>query len=255
MIERIEAERAQGRRVAADQYPWTASGTRIGNALMPRWTQDGGATAMRARLADPALEARLRAEIAENIRGRGGPDAMLIVSGAHRGRKLGEAAAAMGVDAVEAARLIALGGDARIASFNMNEADVRAFMQRPWVVTSSDATPGHPRRFGSFAMKFARYVRDEQLLSIAEFVHRSSGLTAELFGIAERGFLREGYFADIVVFDPERFAARATYEEPELFAEGVRLVLVNGQFALDGASEGALAGRGLAKTPTAGTCS
>jgi N-acyl-D-amino-acid deacylase len=255
-IAMIEAERAAGRRVTADQYPWRASGTRVSNALIPRWTQEnGGQAAMRRRLADPTLAERLRTEIADNIRRRGGPDSLLITSGAHRGQNLGQIAQALGVDPVEAARRIALEGDARLASFNMDETDIRNFMAQPWVVSSSDATQGHPRRFGSFAMKFARYVREERLLTIEQFVHRSSALTAEIFGLEGRGYLRVGYAADIVAFDPRRYAARATYEEPELFAEGVHYTIVNGQVALDrGTATGALAGRALSKQLPQGAC-
>jgi len=255
VIARIEAERAAGRRVTADQYPWRASGTRVSNALMPRWTQDGGDAAMRRRLADPELQTRLHEEIERLIRGRGGPQSLLITSGEHRGRYLGDVATALGVDPTEAARQIALNGDARLASFNMQEADIRAFMRQPWVVTSSDATTGHPRRFGTFPSKFALYVRETPLLTPEEFVHRSSGLTAEIFGIAERGLLREGYFADVIVFDPRVFAARATYEQPEEYSVGVIHALVNGVFAIDNAtSTNRLDGRALAKTPPAGAC-
>lgn len=255
VIERIEAERANGRRVTADQYPWRASGTRVSNALMPRWTQDGGDAAMRRRLADPTLQARLTEEIGDAIRRRGGVDTLLITSGEHRGRNLGEAAEVMGVTPVEAARLIALNGDARLASFNMQEEDIRAFMQRPWVVTSSDATTGHPRRFGTFPMKFALYARDEPVLTPEEFVHRSSGLTAEIFGIEQRGVLREGNFADIVIIDPRDFAPRATFEQPEEYSVGVLFVMVNGVLAIDRAtSTNALAGRVLLKTPAPGSC-
>jgi N-acyl-D-amino-acid deacylase len=254
VIELIQAAQAAGQRVTADQYPWRASGTRVSNALIPRWTQeDGGQAAMRRRLADPALTERLNREIADNIRRRGGPESLLLTSGDYRGQHLGQAAQAMGVDPVEAARRTALGGDARLASFNMREDDIRNFMQREWVVTSSDATQGHPRRFGSFAMKFALYVRDEPLLTVEQFVHRSSGLTAEIFGLEGRGLLREGYAADIVVLDPRRYAARATYEEPELYSEGVLYTIVNGELAIDRATAtGALAGQVLTHTPTEG---
>ncbi|HYD73329.1 MAG TPA: amidohydrolase family protein, partial [Candidatus Binatia bacterium] len=178
---------------------------------------------------------------------------LLLTSGEFRGRHLGQVAEAMGVDPVEAARRIALAGDARLASFNMREDDIRNFMARPWVVTSSDATQGHPRRFGTFPMKFALYVRDQPLLTVEQFVHRSSGLTAQIFGLEGRGLLREGYAADIVVFDPRRYAARASYEEPELYSEGVLYAIVNGELAIDRATAtGVLAGQALAHTPTGG---
>lgn len=255
MVALIEAARESGQRVTADQYPWTASGTRVSNALMPRWTQDGGNAAMRRRLADPSLAERLQREIADNIRRRGGPETLLITTGPHRGLRLDQAAAALGLDPAETARRIALEGDARLASFNMHEEDIRLFMRQPWVVTSSDATVGHPRRFGTFPMKFALYVRDEPLLTPEEFVHRSSGLTAEIFGIEERGLLRVGYFADIVVFDPRAFAPMASYEEPEQYSVGVVHAFVNGEPAISRATAtGALAGRGIVHTPSEGSC-
>jgi N-acyl-D-aspartate/D-glutamate deacylase len=254
VIALIEAERAAGRRVTADQYPWRASGTRVSNALIPRWTQaDGGPDAMRRRLADPALAERLETEIADNIRRRGGPASLLITSGPHRGLHLGQLAEALGVTPVDAARRVALEGDARLASFNMDETDIRNFMRQPWVVTSSDATPGHPRRYGSFPAKFALYVRETPLLTIEQFVHRSSGLTAQIFGLEHRGLLREAHFADVVVFDPTRFSARATYQEPELYSEGVLYAIVNGALAINRATAtGALAGHALRKTPSRG---
>jgi N-acyl-D-aspartate/D-glutamate deacylase len=229
--------------VTADQYPWTASGTRVSSALIPRWTQDGGGDAMRRRLADAALRARIEDEIASRIRGRGGADTLLILDGPHNGQTLSQAAHAAGVEPQALARRIALEGDARLASFNMSEAEVRTFMALPWVVTSSDGTAGHPRKFASFALKFQRYVREQQVISAADFVRRSSGLTADIFGIAQRGYLREGYYADIVVFDPNALAARADYVNPEELSTGVSHVLVNGVAAIvDGEATGALAG-------------
>ena len=123
-------------------------------------------------------------------------------------------------------------------------------------MTGSDASAGHPRMFGSFARKYADYVVRRRVLSLREFVERSTALTADTFGIADRGRLRAGAFADIVVFDPATYAERSTYEHPTELAVGVRAVVVNGMLAVEnGALTGAAAGRGLAKVPTAGTCS
>jgi N-acyl-D-amino-acid deacylase len=255
VIDLIEAARAAGNRATADQYPWAASGTHVTNALIPRWTQDGGKAAMRRRLSDPALGERLDAEIADNIRRRGGPESLLITGGEHKGETLGQVAAAWGVRPADAARRIALEGDARLASFNMRDDDIRAFMQRPWVVTSSDATQGHPRRYGTFPQKFDQFVRGERLLTIEEFVHRSSGLTAEIFGIEGRGFVREGYAADVIVFDPTRLAARADYVSPEVYSVGVVAVIVNGKLSIASETPNPVrAGRALFHRPTAGSC-
>lgn len=255
MIALIEAERAAGRRVTADQYPWTASGTRVSNALIPRWTQDGGDEAMRRRLSDPRLRDRLHGEIASRIRGRGGAETLLILTGQYRGLTLEQAAERAELVPEELARRIAADGDARLASFNMSEAEIGAFMVLPWVVTSSDGTVGHPRRVGSFARKFQRYVREQNVISVGEFVHRGAGLTADILGLAGRGYLREGYYADIAVFDAEAFAARADYVNPEELSTGMRFVVVNGVIALaDGAPTEALAGEAIFKQPTEGTC-
>jgi N-acyl-D-amino-acid deacylase len=256
IIARIEAARAAGQRVTADQYPWSASGTTLVASLVPRWAQDGGREAMLRRLNDPSLAGRLEGDMAENLRRRGGAASLLITGGEHRGRTL----AAIAIDwansdPVTTAISIIRRADASVASFNQTEEDIAAFMRQPWVMTSSDASGGHPRAFGSFARKYAEYVRRQNVIGLRDFIERSTALTADTFGLTDRGRLRAGAFADIVVFDPERYAARSTYEEPALLAAGVRTVLVNGVVAVDdGAPTGAAAGRGLAHTPPAGSC-
>lgn len=241
--------------MTADQYPWSASGTSLAAALIPLWAQDGGRPALLARFDDAALAPRLRAGIAENLRKRGGAAALLITEGDFRARTLAQVAASRGEDAVAAAIAVIRIHDPAVASFNMAEPDIAAFMAQPWVMTGSDASPGHPRVYGSFARKYAKYVRAGRVLSVRDFIERSSALTADTFGIADRGRLRPGAFADIVVFDPTRFADRATYEQPTLLAEGVRTVLVNGVIAVDdGALTGHPAGRALPHAPTPGTC-
>lgn len=145
--------------------------------------------------------------------------------------------------------------DPAVASFNQTEEDIAAFMRRPWVMTGSDASTGHPRAYGSFARKYSEYVVRRRVLSLRAFIEQSTVLPADTFRLAGRGRLRAGAFADIVVFDPRAFAARATYEQPTLLAAGVRTVLVNGVPAVEnGALTGAAAGRALAQTPAAGSC-
>ncbi|MBX3479050.1 MAG: amidohydrolase family protein [Caulobacter sp.] len=256
VIALIEAERAAGRRVTADQYPWSASGTRVSNALIPRWVMDGGMEEGRKRLADPSLSAKLLPQIADNLRRRGGPESLLITSGPHAGRTLGAVARARGEEPVQTAIVIVRDqGDARVASFNMIQADINAFAVQPWVVTSSDATVGHPRRFGTFPLAWTTFV-EGGLMSPERFVRRSSGQTADIFRIAGRGYLRTGYFADVIVFDPSRFRALATYEDPTRLSEGLLLALVNGVPAVDhGRVTGALAGRPMRSEPVSGSCS
>ncbi|HEY5712749.1 MAG TPA: amidohydrolase family protein, partial [Allosphingosinicella sp.] len=211
IIERIEGARAAGQRVTADQYPWSASGTSLAASLVPRWAHDGGRAALLRRFDDPSVIARLRADMTENLRRRGGPESLLITEGQYRGKRLAEVARAMGVEPVAAAIAIIRVDDTSVASFNQTEEDIAAFMQRPWVMTSSDASGGHPRAFGSFARKYAEYVRRRNVLSLRDFIERSTSLPADTFRLAGRGRLRGGFFADIVVFDPQTYAERSTY--------------------------------------------
>jgi len=255
IIDRIEAARREGQQVTADQYPWSASGTSLAAALVPRWAHDGGRAALLRRFDDPTVTARLRADMEENLRRRGGAESLLITEGQYRGRRLAEVARTLGAEPVAAAIAVIRVSDPSVASFNQTEEDIAAFMRRPWVMTSSDASGGHPRAYGSFARKYADYVRRRNVLSLRDFIERSSALPADTFGIADRGRLRPGAFADIVIFDPEAYAPRATYEAPTLLAAGVRTVLVNGVPAVEnGVVTGAAGGRGLAQTPPAGTC-
>ncbi len=255
IIAQVEAAQGEGLEVTADQYPWSASGTSLASALVPRWAQDGGRTALVRRLGDAALIDRLSAEMADNLRRRGGAESLLITEGPHRGQRLSQVAADMGIAPIPAAIAVIRQADPSVASFNQTEEDISAFMRRPWVMTGSDASGGHPRSYGSFARKYAEYVRRHRILTLREFIERSTSLPADTFGIADRGRIRPGAFADLVAFDPQSYAPRATYEAPTRLAEGARFVLVNGVMAVDGGElTGQAAGRGLARTPPAETC-
>lgn len=257
VIARIAAARAQGQRVTADQYPWEASGTSLVAALVPGWAQDGGRAALLARFDDPGVAARLKADMAANLRRRGGAAKLLITEGAAAGRTLAAiAGAGAGAgDPVDAAIATIRMGDAAAVSFNMDEEDIAAFMRQPWVMTGSDASPGHPRVYGSFARKFGVYVRERRVIDVRAFVQRSATLAADTLGLSDRGRIAVGKRADIVVFDPQRYAARATYAAPTLLATGVRHVIVNGQVAVDGGrATGVAAGRALRHVPTPGSC-
>jgi N-acyl-D-aspartate/D-glutamate deacylase len=262
VIAAVEAAQAAGQSVTADQYPWRASGTRISNALVPRWALDGGLDRLRERLADAEARATVRGEMVDNLRRRAGPDAILLTSplgdnaDGLSGMTLAEAAGAADADPVDFAIEILMAGDYRIASFNMHEDDIRAFAARPWVMTASDGSTGHPRKFGTYPMAFQTFVTDWQLFDMAHFVRRSSGLVADTFGLADRGYVRAGMAADLVVFDPDGFRSNADYRQPEELSSGVRYLVVNGKMAIEeGRATTALAGRPLLKTPAApGLC-
>lgn len=253
IIETINTARASGQKITADQYPWPASGTRISNALLPRWVKSGSHDAYMARLADPELRSQILAETRENLRRRGGAEAVLITQNKRgwQGLTLDKIAKNEALTPAEMAIKIASQGDARIASFNMNAEDIANFMRQPWVMTSSDGSTGHPRKYASFPRKYETYVKGESLMDIGTFIYRSSGLTAQTFGLCDRGFLRQGYKADIVVFDPDSFRQVADFHIPEELSEGVTYLFVNGQAAIDkGESQPIFPGRVLKRCKT-----
>ncbi|MGY0650966.1 N-acyl-D-amino-acid deacylase family protein [Luteimonas sp. A537] len=264
VIARIERARAGGQRVSADQYPWLASSTSLGAALLPRWAVDGGRPALFERLDDPATAARIREDIRDNLQRRGGAESILMTGTGWpwSARTLRGFADAEGLDPVEAAlRIIREGGTGRtgsaqrIASFNMRRDDVELFMRQPWVMTASDGGDGHPRQHATFPEKYAGFVAGAGVIELAAFIHRSSGLAATTFGLEDRGFLRAGQFADVLVFDPDRYAPKADYVKPAVLSAGVEHLFVNGVPVIDGGHAAhALPGRVLQHRPPPGTC-
>ncbi len=256
IVARIERARADGVEVFADQYPYEASGTSIVGALVPRWALAGGPEATRARLEDPDERARLVADIWENLDRRGGADRLVLQGGGPdlKGKSLQQVADERGVDPVEAAiQLWAEERDGGLTSFNMDENDIRTFMRQPWTMTSSDgilralgAGQPHPRDFGAFPRKIRKYVLEEGVVSLEAAIHGMTGLPARVYRLADRGVVRPGAYADLLVFDPARLRDRATYDDPHHLSEGVEFALVNGRLAIDGGEfTDALAGRVL----------
>src|ERR1043165_8580094 len=254
-IQLIKQARSQGINATACQYPYTASGTSLQASLIQRWAEVGGRAELLKRIDDPQQRPRLIADMQENLRGRGGAESLLIVDARDRsivGKRLNQLAQEQNKPAVEVALdIIKNVGGAGVASFNMNERDIRRFMKEKFVMTCSDGSSGHPRKYGTFPKKLHDYVVTTKLISLPFFIRNSSALTAEWFRIPERGLIREGYFADVIVFDPNTVMARSTYEEPELLATGMTFVIVNGKVAVDsGTYTGILAGRALRKVVT-----
>ncbi len=249
VIALVNVARAAGLDVTADQYPYTASGTSVSAALLPRWAEEGGGDSLRARLADPAMRARVAAAMTDNLRRRGGAASLLMVSTrvpGILGKNLQEIADERHVTPIEAAIDIILAGGSGVASFNMDEADIRKFMVQPWVATGSDGSDGHPRKYGTFAKLIHQYVELDHVLTLEQAIHRGTALTAGFLRLTDRGTLAVGMAADVIVFDPREVQDRSTYREPTLLATGMRYVLVNGVVAIDdGKYTGALAGRAL----------
>jgi N-acyl-D-amino-acid deacylase len=259
LIATVEAARAEGIDVTADQYPWEASGSALEASLLPRWAVDGGRSALLKRFADPALLEKIKIEMRENMRRRGGPNSLLLTAQGFpwTAKRLDEIAKQWNVDPIDAALRIMTesnsGSD--VVSFNMAESDIKALMKQPWVVTSSDGSHRHPRMYATYPQKYAKYVLKEKAISLADFINGSTGRTADMFKLDHRGHLRNGYYADVVVFDPAAYRPKADYINPEVLTEGVRTLLVNGAVAIDGGkATGEAAGRPIRHVPTAGSC-
>ena len=248
-IELIKKARAEGIEASACQYPYTASGTSLQASLVPRWAEVGGRAELLKRIDDS--RPRLLSEMEENLKRRGGAESLLVTDardGQLVGKKLSEIANARNKSPVETALELIKLGNIGVASFNMNEKDIERFMKQSFMMTCSDGSTGHPRKYGTFPRKLREYVYNRKLIGLPFAVRNSSALTAETFRIPERGLIREGYFADVIVFDERTVADRATYEQPELLSVGMKFVIVNGKIAVEnGAYNGALAGRALRK--------
>lgn len=189
------------------------------------------------RFDDPVVRERLIADMRDNMRRRNGPGAMLITGGRDvslRGKTLAEIADARGLDPIDAAIEIIRDGGAGIGSFNMNEDDIATFMAADFVMTGSDGSDGHPRKFATYPRKIRKYVLEDEVISMARMIHASSGQPAEVFGLVGRGRIAEGAFADIAVFDPAEVRDEATFLEPTKLASGMHYVIVNGELAVDG---------------------
>jgi N-acyl-D-amino-acid deacylase len=271
VIAMIEDARRQGLKITADMYTYTAGATGL-NSCMPPWVYDGGAEAAYKRLQDPET----RKKIADAMRTpsndwenlymlAGSPDQILLVgfkSDALKpltGKTLAEVARLRGKDPIETIMDLVLEDHSRVGTvyFMMDEQNVRKQIRQPWVSFGSDAasmapegvflkSSTHPRAYGNFARLLGKYVREEKVISLAEAVHRLSGLPATNLGLDHRGFIKEGMFADVVVFDPQTIADRATFEQPLQYAIGIRDVFVNGvQVLKDGEHTGGKPGRAL----------
>jgi N-acyl-D-amino-acid deacylase len=244
-IRMIEAARAEGLHIWADQYPYTASGSNLAASLAPDWAQEGGAKALAERLRDPVQRARIREAMSASLALRGGAGMIQIRSyppdPSVEGKRLDAIAAARSQDPRDTAIDMLVQGGAKTVSFNMSDADVDAIMRQPWTMTSTDGQlvkfgegSEHPRAYGAFPRKIRSYVLDRPVLSMEQAIHSATGLPAQVFGIVDRGVLRPGAFADILVFDPATIRDTATYEQPHAYAQGVVYLFINGRAAVSG---------------------
>lgn len=270
-IAMIEDARRKGLKITADMYMYPAGGTGL-DAAMPPWVFDGGQEAAYKRLQDPATRQKIAAEIRtptnswENLYLlSGSPDKMLLLGFKSEalkplsGKTLAEVARMRGKDPVETIMDLVLEDRSRVGTiyFLMSEENIKKQIRQPWVSFGSDGSSmapegvfrkvsPHPRSYGNFARLLGKYVREEKIITVTEAVRRLSGFPAMNLGLDHRGLLKRGMFADVVVFDPETIADRATFEQPHQYSIGVKHVFVNGaQVLKDGEHTGAKPGRAL----------
>ncbi|HTS03449.1 MAG TPA: amidohydrolase family protein, partial [Thermoanaerobaculia bacterium] len=268
VIALVEAARASGTRITADMYTYTAGATGL-DAAMPAWVQEGGFDKWVERLKDPAIRARVAAEMKdpapswENILLASGPKGALLLQFKNpalkplTGKTLDEVAKMRGVSPEEAAMQLVVEDGTRVgvAYFLMSEDNVRRQVALPWVSFGSDAdapapegafllSGEHPRAYGNFARVLAKYARDEKVVTVEDAVRRLSAFPAENLSLTDRGRLKKGYFADVVIFDPKTIQDHATYDKPHQLSTGVENVWINGVQALkDGEATRAPSGR------------
>ncbi|HEX4936460.1 MAG TPA: amidohydrolase family protein, partial [Gemmatimonadaceae bacterium] len=255
-IRLIEEARARGVNVMAAQHPYTATQSNLRSYTIPDWAFVGGHAKMLERFRDPAIVARLDDESARMIAFRGGPEKILIVDARPdiNGKTVADIAARLGVTPAQAVRRVLEGGNAAVMNLDLYDlGNIRLLAKQEWMMTCTDGRsppPGaevtHPRPYGAFTRKLRMLVREESVISLPFAVRGMTSLAASFLGLGERGLVREGYYADLVVFDFDRLNDPATIEEPRRFAEGVRWVMVNGRWAIrEGRATGILGGIGI----------
>lgn len=250
--------RRAGQGVTADQYPYVASSTSLAATLVPAHFRTGDRKDYLARLDDPEQGAKIRRAIASRLGGRNAGKSLRIARYKPKPQWQGKDLATIAREEKKAPADIALEierhGGAQIVSFGMSEEDVRLIMKQPFVATASDGagqdpasgTVPHPRSYGCFPRKIGRYALQDHVLTLEQALRSSSGLPADILKLPQRGYLRPGYYADVVVFDPKTFLDRATYDKPHQLAAGVRYLFVNGRLVIDkGKFTGVLAGKAL----------
>ena len=236
IINLIEYERARGIEITANQYPYDASATGMKSALIPRWAESGGIDSLFIRYNNPLLKKRILSETQRNIAVRGGADKLLIVKSKepkYINKNLMQIANYLKVPPQKAVFEILKTGYVRVASFNMNSYDIENFMRQSWVVTGSDGNTGHPRKYGTFPRKYRKYVVNKKIITLAQFINNSTSKTADIFRIKNRGRLKQGYYADIIIFDPKKFNERANYKNAFLLSEGLKYSIINGKIIIN----------------------
>lgn len=254
LVANIDAARGRGVQVFADQYPYEASGTGIVGALIPRSAQVGGREAMMKRISGE-LRGEIREAVRINIARRGGAETLMVSryrpDPSFEGQRLAALAAAHDASPEEFALQMLEKGDAGLISFNMSEEDIELIMRQPWTMTCTDGDlvpmgsgKPHPRAYGAFPRKIERYVIERGAVGLAAAVRSMTSLPATVYGLKDRGQVRAGAYADLLLFDPAAVDDAATYQEPHQLAKGMETIIVNGRLVRkDGVFATELSGR------------
>lgn len=258
VVKMVQQAQAAGVMVSSSQYPYTGNGTSITAMFVPNWAMDGGKKALLQRIGNPETLEKIKKEMAENIERGGGPSKFLFRgrNAAYSGKFLDAVARDWGMTPVDAAlKVIREGGSDSLIGFVMSEEDIATFMKQPWNFTDSDGGEGHPREYGTYPLKYQKYVLQEKVIPLTFFIRSSTGATADFFGISQRGYLKAGYFADVAVINPERYAPKNDFSHYDVLADGVVDLFVNGKAAIEaGKMTAVLSGVPLPHTATAGSC-
>lgn len=259
IVNLVNRARARGVEIWADQYPYNTSGTDGNTVLLPRWALDldlaQGAqkeltytAALEVVLSKPELKEKLEVDILREIERRGGPENIVVFeypTESYIGKSIAEIADEKGLSLVEVAIHLQMEGDpnqrggGRLRGFSMSEQDIEIFARQPWVITASDAglgvafRPVHARFYGTFPRKIAWYARERGIITMEHAVRSATSLPAQFMGLKDRGLLREGYKADLTIFDPDRIQDKATFFEPHQYPEGIQTVIVNGTLLVE----------------------
>lgn len=252
IVKLIENAQKEGIDVTANQYPYDASATGLKAAVVPRWAESGGKDSLFIRYKNQKLKNKILSETKQNIARRGGPEKLLFVKSEDStlvGKNLLQVSEKLKVVPEIAVYEALKTGYVRVASFNMNPDDIHHFMQQDWVVTGSDGNTGHPRKYGSFPRKYHKYVKQDSIIDLATFINGSTSKTADILRIPKRGQLKEGYYADIIIFNPKTFKDKADYKDAFQYAEGLEYSIINGKLSIEkGEFTGQLNGKVLNKT-------
>ena len=252
----IEEARKNGQIVTADQYPYRASSTSLSATLIPTWARAGGRAEMLKRLDSDEYGDKLRQIIREGLERRDGGETIKIARCFKQewvGKSVAGIATLTGKTGLEVVEEIERNGGAAVVSFSMSPQDIRHVMTVPWVATASDGRaylPGadkpHPRSYGTFPRKIHQFAQTEEVISIGHAIRSSTSLPAEILGMTDRGIIKSGLVADVVVFDPEALKDVATFDDPHQYCEGIEYVFIAGNLSVyRGKVTGGLHGRAL----------